>query len=186
MPWGASGSSSRLAGRPTAKLPRAGPVRDERGWAWRGLSGAVWPVGRGEGGQDGGGQHAGSFGRCQAAGVDLLGRAVHQAVEGRHQPGPGQVDAKGALGLAAGDEPLHPGHGLVVVAADAGRRQVTLRGGQQAGVLVDDPPGRADQPGQRLGAGPWSMATASSAVLALVMAWARTASVRACREGKWP
>jgi hypothetical protein len=69
----------------------------------------------------------------------------------RCQPGAGQVGAEIALLLAAGDEPLDAGHGLVVVAADASGGQIALGGGQQAAVLGQDRPGGADQARQCLG-----------------------------------
>jgi hypothetical protein len=87
--------------------------------------------------------------------LDLFGGAVQDAVEGGHEPGTGQVGAEVALVLAAGDEAFDTGHGLGVVVADAGRRQVAFRRGEQAAVMVHDPPG----------------------------GWMRRA--RASREGKW-
>src|SRR4029453_2646383 len=41
----------------------------------------------GEGGQDGGGQDTTGLGGVEAAGLDLLGGGVHEAVEGGHPPG---------------------------------------------------------------------------------------------------
>src|SRR6266545_740470 len=162
MPTPVPADSSTIANSRVVKGRRPDRIGHHPASRWQ----LRWSIGRssptserpsprlvGDRGQDGGGQHAGGLGGIETAGVDLLGGTVHQAVEGGHQPGARQVGTELPLVLAAGDEPLDAGHGLVVVLADADGAEVPLRGGEPAAVLVEHPPGRADQAGHGVGGG---------------------------------
>jgi Pentapeptide repeats (8 copies) len=86
----------------------------------------------------------------QAAGIDLLGRGVHQAVDRRREPCARHVDAKGALVLAADDEALDAVEQEVLDLAMPGRGQVASGRGGQVPAAVEDSPTRTGQARQRL------------------------------------
>jgi hypothetical protein len=75
---------------------------------------------------------------------------MHEAEGGGDQPLPRQVGAEGSVALSPPDEGLHTTQDGVVDAADALRGELTLRGQQDVTELVDDRPGRANQPGERV------------------------------------
>jgi len=89
----------------------------------------------------------------EPAGVDLLGGGVQEAVEGGDQPVAREVGAEVAVLLAAGDEVCHPGEDAVVVPAELGRREIALGGDSEPAVLVQDPPGRANELAEGVGCG---------------------------------
>lgn len=107
--------------------------------------------GRGEGCEQGGGDEPGCAVSVDAAGGGVFGRGVHEAEGGGGQPLPRQVGAEGSGALSSPDEVLHAAQDRVVDAADALGREFPLGGQQEVAELVDDLPGRGDQPGERLG-----------------------------------